>query len=66
MIYHKKMILTHLFSQRLQYFRAQISCELPGGEQHSAFNVIHCFTFYLIKMFHKILTTNTEKSLQQF
>ena len=31
-IYRKKMILTHLFLQRLQYFRAQIPCEFPGGE----------------------------------
>ena len=31
-IQHKNMILTHLFLQRLQHFRAQIPRELLGGE----------------------------------
>lgn len=33
MLEYKKMILTHLFMQRLQYFRAQISHALLGGEK---------------------------------
>ena len=33
MLEYKKMILTHLFMQRLQYFRAQIPHALLGGEK---------------------------------
>ena len=34
------MILTHLFLQRLQYFRAQILRELLGGEQQRISGVL--------------------------
>ena len=33
MLEHKKMILTHLFMQRLKYFRAQIQHALLEGEK---------------------------------
>ena len=35
----QKMILSNLFLQRLQYFRAQVQRELLGGEQQRIFGV---------------------------
>ena len=60
--FRKKRILTHLFLQRVQYFRPQIPRALHGGEEQRTkviqslssqservFNAIHCISIGLTK-----------------